>query len=40
MICSQLVAWCYEQAGIQLFSDERRWEGYVTPADLAELVSA
>ena len=40
MICSQLVAWCYEQAGIQLFSDERHWEGYVTPADLAELISA
>jgi hypothetical protein len=37
-ICSQLVDQCYADAGIQLFADGR-WPGYVTPADLAGLVS-
>jgi hypothetical protein len=39
MICSQLCDWCYMKAGVQLFSDGR-WEGYVTPADLAGLLHA
>lgn len=34
MICSQLVDYCYLNAGVHLFSDGR-WPGYVTPADLA-----
>jgi hypothetical protein len=34
MMCSQLVDWCYQQAGVQLF-DDGRWPGYVTPEDLA-----
>lgn len=38
MICSQLVDWCYQQAGVQLFSDDR-WNGYVTPADLATVLT-
>lgn len=37
MICSQLVDWCYMQAGVHLFEDGR-WPGYVTPADLAALI--
>jgi cell wall-associated NlpC family hydrolase len=37
MICSQLVDWCYQQAGVQLF-DDKRWNGYVTPTDLYELM--
>jgi cell wall-associated NlpC family hydrolase len=37
MICSQLVDQCYRDAGIQLFRDGR-WPGYVTPADLANLL--
>jgi len=37
MICSQLVDQCYRDAGVQLFSDHR-WPGYVTPADLGELI--
>src|SRR5260221_5469305 len=37
MICSQLVDRCYADAGIHLFADV--WEGYVTPADLAQLLS-
>jgi hypothetical protein len=32
-ICSQLVDWCYQQAGVQLFNDGR-WNGYVTPQGL------
>lgn len=36
MICSQMVDYCYQQAGIQLF-DDGRWNGYVTPADLWQL---
>lgn len=39
MICSQLVDYCYQQAGVQLF-DDGRWPGYVTPGALAELLMA
>ncbi|WP_051055272.1 MULTISPECIES: hypothetical protein [Kitasatospora] len=38
MICSQLVDQCYQDAGVHLFTDHR-WPGYVTPADLARLLS-
>ncbi|MFB7666872.1 hypothetical protein ACFC1R_23480 [Kitasatospora sp. NPDC056138] len=38
MICSQLVDRCYQDAGVHLFGDGR-WPGYVTPADLAALLS-
>lgn len=38
MICSQLVDQCYQDAGVHLFSDGR-WPGYVTPADLANLLA-
>jgi hypothetical protein len=37
MICSQLVDRCYKDAHIELF-DDKRWDGYVTPGDLAELI--
>lgn len=37
MICSQLVDYCYLQAGVHLFNDGR-WPGYVTPADLANVI--
>jgi cell wall-associated NlpC family hydrolase len=37
MICSQLVDRAYEMAGIHLF-DDGRWEGDVTPGDLARLL--
>jgi hypothetical protein len=37
MICSQLVDYCYLQAGVHLFNDWR-WPGYVTPADLANVI--
>jgi hypothetical protein len=37
LICSQLVDYVYEQCGIHLFKDNR-WPGYVTPADLAQLI--
>jgi len=37
MICSQLVDQCYQDAGVHLF-DDGRWPGYVTPADLANLL--
>jgi len=36
-ICSQLVDQVYLDAGVHLF-DDGRWPGYVTPADLAELL--
>lgn len=36
MICSQLVDWCYMQAGVHLFRGV--WQGYVTPAMLGELI--
>lgn len=39
MICSQLVDKCYQNARVQLFKDGR-WNGYVTPADLADLLLA
>lgn len=34
MICSQLDDWCYQQGSVQIFNDGR-WNGFVTPADLA-----
>jgi hypothetical protein len=34
-ICSQQVDWCYQQAGIRLFDDDR-WNGYVTPSELLD----
>lgn len=37
MICSVLVDHVYLMAGIHLFQDGR-WPGYVTPADLANLI--
>lgn len=37
VICSQLVDACYQDAGIKLFKDNR-WNGYVTPGDLYELI--
>jgi uncharacterized protein YycO len=36
MICSQLVAACYDVSGCPLFGDE--WTGWVTPGDLYELI--
>jgi hypothetical protein len=39
MICSQLVDRCYQDAGVQLF-DDQRWNGEVTPADLAGVIEA
>lgn len=36
LICSALADRCYQDAGVQLFTDGR-WNGYVTPADLANL---
>jgi hypothetical protein len=39
MIRSQLVDYCYDiGGGVHLFTDNR-WPGYVTPAQLAELIS-
>ncbi len=38
MICSQLCDAAYQAAGVQLFAD-KRWNGYVTPADLAQMLS-
>jgi len=38
MICSQLTDRCYADAGVHLFKNV--WEGYVTPADLAQLLEA
>lgn len=37
MICSTLVDFCYMNAGVKLF-DDGRWQGDVTPADLASLL--
>lgn len=37
MICSELVDYCYLQAGLHMFSDGR-WPGYVTPADLEHVL--
>lgn len=39
LICSALVDKVYQDAGVQLFRDSR-WDGYVTPADLAALIDA
>jgi hypothetical protein len=39
MICSQMVDFCYMRAGVHLFTDGR-WPGYVTPADLANLLKS
>lgn len=36
LICSALVDKAFQDAGVQLFADGR-WNGYVTPADLATL---
>lgn len=36
MICSQLVDQCRQDLGSHLFA--KRWDGYVTPADLANLI--
>ncbi|MFB7629686.1 hypothetical protein ACFC0M_01855 [Streptomyces sp. NPDC056149] len=38
MICSQLVDRCYQDGGVQLFSDGR-WPGYVTPMALFKLLA-
>ena len=38
MICSQAVDYCYNQAGIQLFTGV--WPGYVTPGDLYQLLTS
>jgi hypothetical protein len=40
MICSQLADQCRQDMGSHLFTDPPRWEGYVTPADLANLILA
>lgn len=37
LICSALVDRCFQDAGVQLFND-LRWNGYVTPAALYELI--
>ena len=37
LICSQLVDRAESDADVELFAD-RRWRGYVRPADLAELI--
>jgi hypothetical protein len=37
MICSQLVDYVYSGSGVHLFTDGR-WPGFVTPADLAEVI--
>ena len=37
MICSEFTDHCYTAAGVNLFTDGR-WEGDVTPADLAQLI--
>ena len=38
MICSQEVDRCWQDAGVQIFNDHR-WNGWVTPADLARRLS-
>lgn len=38
LFCSQFVDWCYSQAGIKLFDDDRIYLD-VTPGDLARLVT-
>jgi len=39
MICSQLVDWLYNEVHVKLFVDDR-WDGYVTPADLGNLIES
>jgi cell wall-associated NlpC family hydrolase len=39
MICSQMVDYVYQKAGFQLFPDNR-WDGYVTPAEVAVRIGA
>ena len=39
LICSQLVDAAWQDAGVQLFTDGR-WDGYVTPGALANLILA
>jgi hypothetical protein len=39
LICSQLVDLAYQRAGRQLF-DNGRWNGFVMPSDLGQLISA
>ncbi|MCC9307714.1 hypothetical protein LN042_11500 [Kitasatospora sp. RB6PN24] len=39
LICSQLVDQCYQNAGVQLFTDGR-WPGYVTPGALYDLLGS
>lgn len=38
LFCSQFVDWCYTQAGVKLFDDDRIYLD-VTPGDLARLVA-
>lgn len=38
MICSQMVDQCRRDLGSHLFVNPPRWNGYVTPADLANLI--
>ena len=38
MICSQYVDRCWQDAGVQIFAD-KRWNGDVTPPDLARRIS-
>lgn len=38
LFCSQFVDWCYGQAGVKLFDDDRTYLD-VTPGDLARLVT-
>lgn len=38
LFCSQFVDWCYNQAGVRLFDDDRIYLD-VTPGDLARLVT-
>ena len=38
LFCSQFVDWCYNQAGVKLFDDDRIYLD-VTPGDLARLVT-
>jgi hypothetical protein len=39
MVCSQSVDWCYQQAGVHLFTDGR-WPGDVDPGDLETLIAS
>ncbi len=37
MQCAQMVDWCWQQGGVQLW-DDKRWPGYVMPSDLAAVL--